>query len=78
MAKIPQYRRQRLPGTNVGEAPLSTSAANVGAGAFGQGLQAMGMGIEQLGQAIERNNRNKDDIANAELRDIIKGAEEQY
>ncbi len=82
MPKIPSYRRQRLPSTNVGAAPISTRAANVAGGAIGQGLQALGGGVSNLGQSLfkiqQADNQNKDLLAEAQLSTAIKSAELDY
>ncbi len=82
MPKIPSYRKQILPSTNVGAAPLPTSAANVAGGAVGQGLAALGGGISNIGQSlvkiVQADNQNKDLLAEAQLSTAIKSAELDY
>ncbi len=82
MPRIPTYRRQKLPPTNVGAAPISTRAADVAGGAVGQGLAQIGRGIGDIGQQLFRieqeNIRSKDLIAESDLKSIIELAEKGY
>lgn len=82
MPKIPTYRRQRLPSTNVGAAPLPMSAANVAGEAIGQGLSALGGGISDVGQSLlkikEADNKNKDLLAESRMRTATQEEELSY
>jgi len=50
--RIPTYRSKRLPSTNVGQAPLNPSAANLNAQAPGRGFIGMQQGLSNLGQGM--------------------------
>ena len=82
MPKIPSYRKQILPSTNVGAAPLPTSAANVAGGAVGQGLAALGGGISNIGQSlvkiVQMDNQNKDSLGTTAYDQIMKNAKNEH
>ncbi len=66
MPKIPIFRRQRLPSTNVGAAPF-TGSTDVAEGAIGQGIAAIGQGVSNLGGSLlkiaQMDLDNKDSLA---------------
>ncbi len=70
MPRIPKYRRQKLPPTNVGAAPISTRTADVAGGAVGRGLAAIGRGVggigEQLFRIEQEKQANRDKIATSQ------------
>ncbi len=60
--RIPSFRRQRLPSTNVGAAPIPVSAAQQGQEAIGRGLQALGGGVINIGQSLFKIEQQKQDM----------------
>lgn len=62
MPRIPSYRQQQLPSTNIGAAPLPVSAANINAGVIGKGLSAVGKGIGDIGEFLFKIEQDKQQI----------------
>jgi len=65
MPRIPTFRRQRLPSTNVGEAPVTADVA-IGSAEF-QGLAQLGQGTSSFAQSLAKigkaNRDSKDSLA---------------
>lgn len=80
MPRIPQYKQQRLPSTNIGAAPVRYAPS--GGEAIGRGLQAFGAGIGDIGQSVAQikamDNKNKDSLAQIALRNDVEAAELEY
>ena len=78
MPNIPTYRSNRPKSTNIGQAPLNPSVANVAGQAVGQGFAAGARaemrGLQQLGNSLEMLGKQMDDIQTAE--DTSKGLAE--
>ena len=82
MPKIPTYRQQVLPSTNVGAAPINMNAAYVQGGAVGQGIASIGQGIGNLGESMFKikmmDMDNKDSLAEIAFKNDIRAAETEY
>ena len=82
MPRIPVHKKQILPSTNVGEAPIPMSAANVGGAAIGQGIAAAGQGLSNLGENLfkiqQAENKAKDISTSVEYDDILATADAEY
>ncbi len=59
MPRIPTYRRQKLPPTGVGAAPISPRAADVAGGAVGRGIAAIGRGVGDIGRRLFQVEQEK-------------------
>lgn len=82
MPRIPSYRQQKLPSTNIGAAPISPGAADVAGGAIGQGLSSFGQGLGNFGESMfkikQADDQNKDLIAEAKLKVFEQEAIDEY
>lgn len=82
MPRIPTHRKQRLPSTNVGAAPVPIGAAFAGSEKVGQGIAALGAGVSNLGSSLAQiagaNNKALDTSASVKQDQALKEAELDY